>query len=153
MKKYKPTKFELQVSEYTIAYKSLSKDKHKITCADDAYKIIKPYFEEFEGVKEIFYAMYLDNQSNIIGVYKCAEGAMSSCSVDLRLVVKPAIELLASTVILFHNHPSGAQAVSSADKKITKDISEALKLFNIHVVDHIILTNPGFVSFANEGLI
>lgn len=153
MKKYKPTKFELQVSEYTIAYKSLSKEKISITSSDDAYKVIKPYFEEFEGVKEVFFAMYLNNQSHVIGVYKCAEGAISSCSVDLRLVAKPAIELLASSVILFHNHPSGARGASSADKKITKDISEALKLFNIHVVDHIILTNPGFFSFANEGLI
>ena len=153
MKKYKPTKFELQVSEYTIAYKSLSNEKHQITCADDAYKIIKPYFEEFEGVKEVFYAMYMNKQNNVIGVYKCAEGSISSCAVDIRLVAKPAIELLASTVILFHNHPSGARAVSSADKKITKDISEALQLFNIQVVDHIILTNPGFLSFANEGLI
>ena len=152
MKKYKPTKFELQVSEYTIAYKSLSNAKHKVTCAEDAYKVIKPYFEEFEGLKEAFYAMYLDNQSNIIGVYKCAEGAISSCSVDIRLVVKPAIELLASTTILFHNHPSGNKDVSSADKQITKQIKDGLKLFNIQVIDHIILTNPGFVSFSNEGL-
>lgn len=153
MKKYKPTKFEMQVSEYTIAYKSLSNAKHKITCADDAHAIIKPYFEEFEGVKEVFYAMYLNNQSNVIGIYKCAEGAISHCLVDIRLIAKPAIELLASTVILFHNHPSGNTAISEADKKITKDTTEALKLFNINVVDHIILTNPGFISFANSGLL
>lgn len=153
MKRYKPTKFELQVSEYTIAYKSLSTEKHKITCAEDAHKIIQPYFEEFEGVKEVFYAMYLNNQSNVIGIYKCAEGSISNCLVDIRLIVKPAIELLASTVILFHNHPSGNREVSAADKKITEQVKEGLKLFSIQVVDHIILTNPGFVSFANSGLL
>lgn len=153
MKRYKPTKFELQVSEYTIAYKSLSNVIHKITCAEDAHKVIKPYFLEHEGVKEIFYAMYLNNQNNVIGIYKCAEGSISNCLVDVRLIVKPAIELLASTVILFHNHPSGNTQISQADKKITEQVKDALNLFSIQVVDHIILTNPGFVSFANLGLL
>jgi DNA repair protein RadC len=153
MKRYKPTKFELQVSEYIIAYKSLSNIKHRVTSADDAYKVIKPYFQEYEGVKEVFYTMYLDNQSNVIGIYKCAEGSISNCLVDVRLIVKPAIELLASTVILFHNHPSGNTSISQADKKITEQVKDGLNLFSIHVVDHIILTNPDYVSFANSGLL
>lgn len=153
MKKYQPTKFEMQVSEYTIAYKQLSTVKHFVKCPDDAYNIIKPYFAEYEGIKEAFFALYMNKANQVIGVHKVSEGTISGCLVDIRLIANPAVELLASSVILFHNHPSGNSKVSEADKKTTQKAKEALKLFDIEVVDHIILLENNFTSLSEQGLL
>ncbi len=153
MKKYTPTQFAFQVSEYTIAYKSLSKETHFVKSSQDAFNILNPHFEEFHGIKEAFYAIYLNRNNRIIGVHKCSDGGISGCLVDPRIVLKPAIELLASSVILAHNHPSGNLKPSEADRSITQKIKEGAKLFDISVLDHVILTESTYLSFADEGLL
>lgn len=153
MKKYKPTKFEMQVSEFTIAYKQLSSEKHFVLCPDHAFSIIKPYFAEYQGIKEAFFALYMNKANQVIGIHKVAVGAISGCLVDMRLIAKPAIELLASSVILFHNHPSGNNKISDADKRTTQKAKEALKLFDIEVTDHIVLVEDTYVSLSDEGML
>ncbi len=153
MKKYTPTQFVYQVSEYTIAYKSLSKDVKIIRSSDDARNIIAPYFEEFAGIKEAFYAIYLNRNNRVIGIHKCSEGSVTGCIVDPRIIVKPAIELLASGIILVHNHPSGNLKPSEADRSITQKVKEGAKHFDINIFDHLILTEDSYLSFADEGLL
>lgn len=153
MKKYTPTPFAFQVSEYTIAYKSLSTEAHYVKSSLDAFDILNPHFAEYHGIKEAFYAIYLNRNNRIIGIHKCSDGGISSCLVDPRIVLKPAIELLASSVILAHNHPSGNIKPSQADRDLTQKIKDGAKLFDISVFDHVILTESTYLSFADEGLI
>lgn len=153
MKKFKPTVFEFQVSEYYIGYRSVSKQKNCIKNSNDAHKFLAPFFDEFLNVREAMFALYLNRASNIIGVFKVADGSVSGCAVDPRLVLKPAVELLASSIILAHNHPSGQKTPSAPDKELTKKIAECARLFEMDLVDHLILTEEGFISFADEGLL
>lgn len=151
MKKFTPTKFEFQVSEYFIGYKSISKQKNQILNSTNAYKIFAPFFEEHLNVREVVYAMYLNQANNLIGVLKVSEGSISSCVIDIRLVLKPAVELLATTIILAHNHPSGTLKASHADIQITEKIKQGAKILDMDVVDHLIITDSGYYSFADDG--
>lgn len=151
MKKFTPTKFEFQVSEYFIGYKLLSKEKNQIINSSSAYKILSPFFEEFHNIREAVYALYLNRANHVIGVLKVSEGSISGCTIDPRLVLKPAIELLASSIILAHNHPSGALKPSNADLEITRKIQKGAELLEMELVDHLILTDESYISFADEG--
>lgn len=152
MKKFTPTKFEFQVSEYFIGYKSISKEKNQICNSESARKILAPFFEEYHNVREAVYALYLNRANNVIGVLRVSEGSINACTVDPRLVLKPALELLASSIILAHNHPSGTLKPSLADKQITNQIKDGAKLLDMELVDHLIFSDEGYISFADEGL-
>ncbi len=153
MKKYTPTQFEFQVSEYTIAYKSLSTEAHYVKNSKDAVDILNPHFAEFHGIKEAFYAIYLNRANKVIGIHKCSDGGISGCIVDPRIVLRPALELLASSIVLAHNHPSGNLKPSPSDRELTQKIKQGANLFDINVIDHVILTEHTYLSFADEGLL
>ena len=153
MKKFTPTKFEFQVSEYFIGYKSISKQKNQICNSESANKILAPFFEEYHNVREAVFALYLNRANNVIGVLRVSEGSINSCTIDPRLVLKPALELLASSIILAHNHPSGTLKPSMADKEITNQIKNGAKLLDMQLVDHLIFSDEGYISFADEGLL
>ena len=114
-------------------------------------------FEMFEDIDiyESFYILLLNQGSSTIGVAKISQGGITGTVVDPILVAKYAIESLAKGVILAHNHPSGNVQPSEADKKLTQRIANGLKLFDIIVVDHVILSpeKGHYLSFANEGLL
>jgi sugar/nucleoside kinase (ribokinase family) len=115
--------------------------------------IIKGSDEDFMNIYECFYIFLMDNQNNIKGFVKISQGGITGANVDIRLIAKYAIETLATKVILVHNHPSGALMPSREDKTLTQNVSKALELFDIRVVDHLILTEDDYYSFSDEGLI
>lgn len=102
---------------------------------------------------EIFCALFLDSQHRLIEFAELFRGTLDSASVYPREVAKEALHHNAAAVIFAHNHPSGIAEPSMADRKITKRLQEALGLFEIRVLDHIVVGSPGMVSFAEEGLI
>jgi len=102
---------------------------------------------------ESFYVLMLNNANNTIGYSKISQGGITGTVVDIRLVAKYALECLATSVILIHNHPSGKLIPSQADKDITKKVQKGLALLDIRVLDHIILTEESYFSFADENLI
>ena len=94
------------------------------------------------------------NQANdTIGYAKISQGGVSGTVVDAKIVAKYAVDSMATSVILAHNHPSGNLKPSDRDKQLTKKIKNGLELLDINVTDHIILSSDDFLSFANEGLI
>jgi DNA repair protein RadC len=125
----------------------------KITNSRDVYQLFLPYFQPYLAVKEVSYAIFLNRTNIPIGIYKISEGGIAGTIIDKRLVAKTAIELLASSVIIAHNHPSDNLHESGADIKITKELSQALQLFDIALIDHLILTSTTYKSFADEGLL
>jgi DNA repair protein RadC len=102
---------------------------------------------------ELFIAIYLNNAQKILHHEIISEGGLTGTVADPRTIIKKALTYNAVSIILCHNHPSGGLKPSRADESITKKIKEAALLFDIKVLDHIIVSNEGYFSFADEGLL
>lgn len=122
----------------------------KITTPDEAADFIRQfYFDDIE-IFESFFILLLNQANKTIGYAKISQGGISGTVVDVRIIAKYAIESLATSVILAHNHPSGNLKPSQMDIDITKKIKEGLKILDIKVFDHIILTTNSFYSFESN---
>ena len=104
-------------------------------------------------LKEFFFAIFLNRANEIIGYKKVGEGGVNSVNADARLIFAPALKALASGIVLIHNHPSGKNEPSYADRRLTKEYKEAGRLLQMTVLDHLIITPVGYYSFADEGLL
>jgi DNA repair protein RadC len=102
---------------------------------------------------EVFMALYLDNQNQLIHDEILFNGTINAASVYPREVVKAALKHNAASLIFAHNHPSGIAEPSEADKLITQKLQKALALVDIHVLDHLIVAGNRCISFAQRGLI
>lgn len=102
---------------------------------------------------EVFAVMFLDAQSRLIKLEEMFRGTLTQTSVYPREVVKRAIALHASAVILAHNHPSGATDPSKADEALTQTLTQALKLIDVRVLDHVVVGEAEAFSFAERGLL
>ncbi len=146
--------FKSVVYEQTIKYNGISIVKAKINSSSVAYEYLLNMLQH-EGLehKEYFYALYLNKANNTISFSKISEGGISGTVVDVRLIMKHALDSLASGIILVHNHPSGNPKASEADKNITSKIKLAAELFDISIMDHIIILdrNGNYKSFADDG--
>jgi len=123
----------------------------RITSSRDVFEVMLPLIGELQH--EEFWVIYLNRANKIIQPLKISQGGVSATITDVRMILKPALEALASSMILAHNHPSGNLDPSDNDHQITKKIKEAGKIMDIPVLDHIIVTSKGYFSFADEGLI
>jgi len=103
--------------------------------------------------KEVFKVIYLNNQNQIIETTDLFEGTVSSSSVPPREVIEGAIKNNAVSLIFAHNHPSGKAEPSKSDKELTRDLVYAGSIMQVRVLDHIIIGNDRYFSFAGEGLI
>lgn len=116
--------------------------------------IVRLFRPQLEGLShEECWAVYLTASNRIIERQRISQGGIQATVVDQRLIVKRALELLASQLILIHNHPSGAAEPSTEDKTLTDRIARAAALFDIRLLDHIIISREGDFSFRNAGLI
>ena len=144
---------QLFISEVNEIY--LKRGEKKITVAgaitspDDAVSALRQLWNDDIEIYESVFIMILDVSNNIIGWAKISQGGIASSLVDARLVAKIAIETLASGVILAHNHPSGQLKFSDADIRLTKTIEDGLALFNIKLLDHIVLTPENYISYKS----
>ncbi len=102
---------------------------------------------------EEFYVLYLNKANQVIEQKCISKGGVSGTVVDVRLILKPAILLTASSAILVHNHPSGNNKPSQADKTITQKVKEAAKFIDVTILDHIIIAGNQYFSFADEGIL
>ena len=102
---------------------------------------------------EEFWAVFVSQSSAILGMDIIGKGGLTFTSVDVRMIMKRALELRATGILLCHNHPSGNVKPSSQDIAITTQINDAATLLNITILDHLILNNDNFFSFNAEGMI
>ncbi|MGZ3941361.1 MAG: JAB domain-containing protein, partial [Bacteroidia bacterium] len=91
--------------------------------------------------------------NKIIKTELVGRGGVSGTVADVRLILKPAVEHLASSIIIAHNHPSGNLRPSDSDLHLTKKVNEAARLFDIQLADHLIIGDAAYLSFADEGLL
>ena len=101
---------------------------------------------------EEFWVVYLNRSNKILNKQQLSSGGMSGTVVDPRMIFKSALDYKAQAIILCHNHPSGTAKPSEADIRLTKNMVEAGKVLEISVLDHIIITQQGFFSFVDEGM-
>ena len=102
---------------------------------------------------EEFWILQLNRANHVIGRSQISRGGITGTVADVRIIFRNALEKGACSIILAHNHPSGNLRPSRADEDLTRKMSEAGKLIDIPVLDHLILTDHGYFSFADEGLL
>ncbi len=148
MKEYKSN-----IPEFGLTKKDTNFKKVKISSSRDSYDYIKNfYFGELE-IYESFFMLLLNHANNTIGYVKISQGGLASTVADVKLIAKYAIETLSTSVIVAHNHPSGNVKPSDSDIKLTKKIKLGLELLDVSLLDHIILGEDNYYSFADEGVI
>ena len=123
----------------------------KITGSSDVANFLRPLIGDLPH--EEFWAVFLNRQNKIIDKQKLSQGGITGTVIDVRLVLKMALEKHATALIFAHNHPSGNLDASDADKKITRQLKESAKIMDIPLLDHLIITQGGYFSFADEGLL
>ncbi len=125
--------------------------KKQITSSKDLFDVFHPMLSDL--IYEEFWILLLNKANKIIGKFCVSEGGISGTVADPAKIFKKAIEYNASGIILCHNHPSGNLKPSEADINLTKKMKEGGKFLDISVLDHIIIGDEKYLSFADEGLI
>lgn len=126
-------------------------EKHIITSSKSVFELLQPLIGELEH--EEFWIVYLNNSNKVILKNQLSKGGITGTLVDVRLVLKNALEVGATGLILAHNHPSGTLKPSEADKQITNKLKIAAESLDIKVLDHLIITENAYFSFADESLL
>jgi DNA repair protein RadC len=141
----------MKVNEVKVSYKKgvFGNVSNSLNAADYCRSI--PEFENRMEYQEVFVAVYLDNANNILCHQVIGMGAITATMADIRIIFSTALKTLCTSMVLCHNHPSGTLKASKADFDLTNKVKEAGKLFDIQVLDHIILTKNSYMSFADEG--
>jgi len=125
--------------------------REQVTTSKDAAAIIQRHLADLPH--EEFWILMLNRANKIIAKHPVSQGGIAGTVVDAKMVFKPAVEHSASSVILCHNHPSGNLQPSNEDIKLTKKLQDAGTNLDVKVIDHIIVTDSGYFSFADEGLL
>ena len=123
----------------------------KIASSASVFELLQPIMGELEH--EEFWIVYLNNANNVVQTAQLSKGGITGTLVDVRLVMRQALELGAVALILAHNHPSGSLKPSSADRQITQKLKTAAEALDIKVLDHLIITQKEYFSFADEGIL
>jgi DNA repair protein RadC len=123
----------------------------QIKCSKDVADIFQPLLSDL--AHEEFWILYLNRSNKVIDRNKLSQGGISGTVTDVRIVMKRAIECLASGIIVCHNHPSGNLNPSESDSRITQKIKEAGNLMDIQLLDHLIISDKDYYSFADNGLL
>lgn len=126
-------------------------EKPKITSSKSVFDVMQPIIGELQH--EEFWIIYLNNANKIQLKIQMSKGGITGTLVDVRLVFKRAIELTATGIILCHNHPSGILKPSASDINLTKKMKNGGEILDIKVLDHLIITENSYYSFADENLL
>ena len=126
-------------------------DLKKVTSSKAVYEIMQPLIGELPH--EEFWVLYLNNSNKVIYKSQLSKGGITGTIVDVRLAFKLALEHNATGMILVHNHPSGALQASEPDRQITKQMQQAGQSLSVNILDHVIVTEKAYLSFADEGML
>ena len=126
-------------------------EKPVIKSSKSVFNVIQPVIGELEH--EEFWVLYLNNSNKVIVKKQLSKGGITATMVDIRLIFKKAVELTSVGIIVCHNHPSGKLKPSDSDKTLTKKIMAAGKILDIKLLDHLIITQKDYFSFADNGIL
>src|SRR5690606_1663895 len=126
-----------------------SQERPQITCSKDVFQIMSPIYSDLNH--EEFWIILLNTANRVIGKHKLSKGGRAGTVVDVKILFEEVLSYKATSVILTHNHPSGNLRPSDQDRVLTKRISEAGKLLDIKILDHLIFSDTTYYSFSDEG--
>lgn len=126
-------------------------ERVKVNNSETVFEIFQPLLGDL--AHEEFWALYLNRSNSVIDKERISTGGVAGTVIDNKIILKHAIEKLSSSIILIHNHPSGNTQPSENDKNITNKIKHAAQYMDINILDHIIIGDTKYFSFADEGLL
>ena len=129
----------------------IDREQVEIKSSSDAFSVMHPLIGDLPH--EEFWVLFLNTGNRLIDKACVGRGGINSTSVDVRIIMKMAVEKLATSILLVHNHPSGSLTPSAEDKRLTQKVIEAGKLLDIRVLDHVVITDKQFFSFADQAML
>lgn len=128
-----------------------SASQPRLTCSKHCYDFLYPYFADLPH--EEFYALYLNRSNKIMAVRQISKGGLSGTVADGKVIFQKALETRATGIVLAHNHPSGVSEPSPADMHLTKSLQKFGIMIDLQIIDHLIITDNSYYSFADEGML
>jgi DNA repair protein RadC len=122
-----------------------------ISSSKSVFELMQPKLGELQH--EEFWVLFLNNSNKVIQQQQLSKGGITGTLVDIRLLMKKALEISATAIIICHNHPSGTLKISDADKHITEKIKQAGSSLDIKLLDHVVITENSYVSLADDGIL
>lgn len=145
---------DYKVGEVKLSYKPKNISKYKVTSSEDAYKyLLSTYKKGTICYKEYFKVLFLNQANQVLGYNLISGGGLTETTADVRLIFQAALLTNSVALILAHNHPSGNLKPSPEDIRLTKQVREASNFMRIKILDHIILSDTEYYSFADEGML
>lgn len=142
------------VGEVELSYKPKNRNLNKVLSSEDAYKyLLSTYKEGTICYREYFKILLLNQANQLLGYTLISEGGITETCADVRVILQAALLTNSTAIILAHNHPSGNLKPSRLDMEVTKRVKESAQFMRIKVLDHIILTDTGYYSFSDEGIL
>ena len=142
-----------KVVEYKLSANKCEFEQKKIMSSSDVYDYAKQFYSDDLLIYESSFIVLINRANKVLGYAKISQGGVAGTVVDTKIVEKYAIESLCAGVFFVHNHPSGNVKPSMEDKLITDKLKKALSLFDIKLVDSVIISDGSFFSFCDEGLL
>jgi DNA repair protein RadC len=148
MKTYKTNlcEYKLICKEVETPYKRI-----KITEAKDVADYVRPFISETLMAFETFMVIGLNRANNTVGWGIVSQGCVERVMVDMKIIMKMALDMCCSNIILCHNHPSGSTKPSAEDRVLTKRVASACELVDLRLLDHVIITKEDYYSFMENG--
>lgn len=141
----------MAVIELYKRMQSRKADNKVIKCSEDIYNVMHRYLQNLDH--EECWVIFLNQSSRIIRKQRISVGGLASTQVDIRLILREALKVSATSLILVHNHPSGNVRPSADDDRLTMSLQQASKILNIRMLDHVIYADDQHYSYADEGRI
>jgi len=143
----------MKVREIAVTYRKKSAGTPTVVSSEVASKVFRQSWERDMQFRERFKVMYLDSANQCLGIYEAGSGSATGVVVDNRQILAIALKVNAVSLIIAHNHPSGRLVASQQDIKVTENLLKGCDYLNIQLLDHLIITTDGYLSFADESLI
>ena len=128
-----------------------AESRDAITSADQVARMMIPMLRDL--THETCWVLFFDGGRKLIGKEQISSGGLNATIVDVRMILKKALDKLSCELILVHNHPSGSNKPGRQDRILTQTLKEAARMVDLHLIDHIVIGGNGFYSFAEEGLL
>jgi DNA repair protein RadC len=126
-------------------------EKISVKSSRTVFNLFHPVLGDLDH--EEFWLLMLNRANRVVARYKVSQGGLAGTVIDTRIIMKKSLDNLASSIIVCHNHPSGNKQPSEADIKITEKLKNAAEMLEIKLLDHIIIADKSYFSFADEGLV
>ena len=123
--------------------------REQILCSEDIYRIFHPLLGDLHF--EEFWLLLLNRSNKVVDKIRISQGGVSETTVDCRLILREAVLKLASGIVLCHNHPSGNTQPSRQDDVLTRKVLESARLMDIHLLDHVIISDENYFSYSDSG--